>query len=266
MPFSPEVARALSGKLSPDVIKSRKQGGSEVSYVEGWHVIAEANRIFGPGGWSSTVETKLVVERARKIGRDKKDGWGVTYNAKVTVTVGDVVREGVGSGHGIDVDLGAAHESAIKEAATDALKRALVTFGWVFGLALYDKSRDMVGFDEEIEPGYEDEPEEAPPRKSSDQEEWDHAMATLKAAIPQGAQAVHLAVKSLDDMVNRWPGSRRDRFDEALVMALQRAAAAEASTKPAGEPEPERKPSGAGRSPPPPPPSNGRTPPPPPPM
>jgi hypothetical protein len=42
------------------------------------------------------------------------------------------------------VDLGLAHESAIKEAETDAMKRALVTFGNAFGLALYDKSQRQV--------------------------------------------------------------------------------------------------------------------------
>jgi len=37
--------------------------------------------------------------------------------------------------------LGEAHESALKEAETDATKRALVTFGNLFGLALYDKQQ-----------------------------------------------------------------------------------------------------------------------------
>lgn len=40
-----------------------------------------------------------------------------------------------------------AHESAIKEAVTDALKRGLRSFGNPFGLALYDKSRASVGVD-----------------------------------------------------------------------------------------------------------------------
>jgi hypothetical protein len=55
-----------------------------------------------------------------------------------------LVREGTGAGHGIDVDLGQAHESAIKEAETDAMKRALMTFGNPFGLALYDKQQREV--------------------------------------------------------------------------------------------------------------------------
>jgi hypothetical protein len=55
-----------------------------------------------------------------------------------------LVREGSGAGHGIDVDLGQAHESALKEAETDAMKRALMTFGNPFGLALYDKAQRQV--------------------------------------------------------------------------------------------------------------------------
>jgi hypothetical protein len=45
------------------------------------------------------------------------------------------------------VDCGLAHESAVKEAVTDALKRALRSFGNPFGLALYDKTRENVGVD-----------------------------------------------------------------------------------------------------------------------
>jgi hypothetical protein len=40
--------------------------------------------------------------------------------------------------------LGEAHESALKEAETDATKRALATFGNLFGLALYDKEQNGV--------------------------------------------------------------------------------------------------------------------------
>jgi len=54
------------------------------------------------------------------------------------------LKPGGGAGHGIDVDLGLAHESALKEAETDAMKRALMTFGNPFGLALYDKQQREV--------------------------------------------------------------------------------------------------------------------------
>ena len=113
-------------------------------------MIAEANRIFGFDGWQrQTIAVRCVAQAERLIGREQKPGWGVTYTARVRVTVtagglAPLVREGSGAGHGIDVDLGQAHESALKEAETDAMKRALMTFGNPFGLALYDKAQRQV--------------------------------------------------------------------------------------------------------------------------
>lgn len=138
----------LSKKLAPSAVKPAKQFGPKGDYLEGWFCIQEANRIFGFGGWSYTIlDCKAVMESARQIGKGDraKDGFGVTYVATIRVTVGDVTRDDVGSGHGYDVDLGLAHESAIKESVTDALKRSLRSFGNPFGLALYDKSRENVG-------------------------------------------------------------------------------------------------------------------------
>lgn len=136
----------LSKKLDPKHVQPAKQFGPKGDYIEGWFAMAEANRIFGHGGWSYTLmDCKPVMQAERKIGKAQKDGWGVTYTATVRVMVDGVTREDVGAGHGYDADLGLAHESAIKEAVTDALKRALRSFGNPFGLALYDKSREHVG-------------------------------------------------------------------------------------------------------------------------
>ena len=148
--FSPEQLAALSAPLDRANVRQREQGRSRVSYLEGWQVIAEANRIFGFDGWQrQTIAVRCVAQAERLIGRDQKPGWGVTYTARVRVTVTaggltPLVREGSGAGHGIDVDLGQAHESALKEAETDAMKRALMTFGNPFGLALYDKAQRQV--------------------------------------------------------------------------------------------------------------------------
>jgi DNA repair and recombination protein RAD52 len=136
----------LTKKLDPRHVKPPKDFGPKGSYIEGWHAMAEANRIFGFDGWDyRVISTTCVASDARKLGRAQKDGWGVSYIATVLVLVGQVRREDVGAGHGYDADLGLAHESAIKEAVTDALKRALRSFGNPFGLALYDKSRENVG-------------------------------------------------------------------------------------------------------------------------
>jgi hypothetical protein len=155
--FSTEQITALSAPLDRAKVRQREQGRSQVSYLEGWQVIAEANRIFGFDGWQrETVALRCVNQSERTIGargtsRDQRPGWGVTYTARVRITVGEgtgaqLIREGCGAGHGIDTDLGQAHESALKEAETDAMKRALMTFGNPFGLALYDKQqREVTG-------------------------------------------------------------------------------------------------------------------------
>jgi len=147
--FSTRQIALLSAPLDRANVRQREQGRSRVSYLEGWQVIAEANRIFGFDGWErSTLISRCVAEHERPVGRDRKSGWGITYIARVRITISagnrTLIREGSGAGHGIDVDQGLAHESALKEAETDATKRALMTFGNPFGLALYDKQQRQV--------------------------------------------------------------------------------------------------------------------------
>ena len=143
--FSTEQNAALSAPLDRAKVQTRSQAGRSLAYLEGWQAIAEANRIFGFDAWQrETIAVQCVSERERTLGSSNRAGWGVTYTARVRIRVGEVIREGSGAGHGIDVDLGQAHESALKEAETDAMKRALMTFGNPFGLALYDKQQREV--------------------------------------------------------------------------------------------------------------------------
>lgn len=140
MTFSDRQSGELSKKLSPRHVKSREQNGAVLSYVEGWHVIAEANRIFGYDAWDrQTAQVACVWEGTRR-GLDI-----ASYTARVRVQVragGTIVsRDGCGAGHGSGLSKGEAHEIAMKAAETDATKRALCTFGNPFGLALYDKEK-----------------------------------------------------------------------------------------------------------------------------
>jgi DNA repair and recombination protein RAD52 len=143
MTFKPEQINALAAKLDGSAVKQRSQAGRQFSYIEGWHAIAEANRIFGFDGWCrETVDIHQLGEPREVDGK-----WRVAYMARVRVTVFadyEITRDGCGYGSGIDRDLGSAHESALKEAETDAMKRALMTFGNPFGLALYDKDQSNV--------------------------------------------------------------------------------------------------------------------------
>ena len=143
MSFTPQQIDSLKAGLDRKNVRQREQAGRKFSYVEGWHAIAEANRIFGFDAWDrETTELRLLGER--QVGEKNR----VAYMARVRITVRTpdrvIVRDGCGYGSGIDKDIGQAHESALKEAETDAMKRALMTFGNPFGLALYDKDQANV--------------------------------------------------------------------------------------------------------------------------
>jgi DNA repair and recombination protein RAD52 len=149
MTFTADQHEMLTAPLDKARVATREQGGKTLSYIEAWHAIAEANRIFGFGQWDrETVELRQLGEP--RVTQDKygKDQMRVGYSARVRITVraGDsvIVREGCGFGSGIDKDTDQAHESALKEAESDAMKRALMTFGNAFGLALYDKTQANV--------------------------------------------------------------------------------------------------------------------------
>jgi DNA recombination protein Rad52 len=141
-----KIKPALDAKLDPkNVRKPDGKFGPKGDYIEGWHAIAEANRIFGHGNWSYTI--KGLTKDDVSEGEDSKGNpqWRAAYTCIVTVKVGEVIREDVGFGSGFAKQIGDAIEGATKEAVTDALKRALRTFGNPFGLALYDKTRENVG-------------------------------------------------------------------------------------------------------------------------
>lgn len=143
MTFTPEQNAALAAPLDPKHVKPPKSFGPKGDYIEGWHAIAEANRIFGHDGWSYTI---ALTQDSLVLGKDK-DGnpqWQGAYTCLCTVQAGGATRQDVGFGSGFAKDIGGAIEGATKEAATDALKRALRTFGHPFGLALYDKTREHV--------------------------------------------------------------------------------------------------------------------------
>lgn len=212
------AAEQLAKPLDRKHVLTRSQSGRSLSYVEGWHAIAEANRIFGFDGWTrETVDIRCVAEKPRKIGRDGRDGFGVSYIAKVRVIALGVIREGTGTGHGIDADLGAAHESAIKEAETDAMKRALMTFGNPFGLALYDKTQaNVVDGVEEYELPRDLVPAgdslSAHAMKRDFPEEWPELERDVRAATNRGELTA--VWNKHRERRAKWPKAWREKADE----------------------------------------------------
>jgi DNA recombination protein Rad52 len=139
MTFTDRQMRRLRARLPRRHVREREADGVTLQYLEGWHVIAEANRIFGFDGWDrETVASHCVW--TKQLG--SRFAAAYVIRVRITVRAGEVriAREGSGAGEATAITPGQAHELAAKAAETDATKRALSTFGNAFGLSLYGGS------------------------------------------------------------------------------------------------------------------------------
>ena len=142
MAFTDQQARQLKAKLDAQHVKTRKANGATLitskAGMPSPRPTAYLGSMAGIAGHCSPIA--FGPERA-------SDDYLAAYTAKVRIHVraGEVtiVREGSGTGEGRAATPGQAHEIALKSAETDATKRALATFGNVFGLALYDREQGV---------------------------------------------------------------------------------------------------------------------------
>ena len=134
----PRVAERLAQPLDQTLVSYRKgRGGRTVPYLEGHAVIAHANEVFGHGGWGYEVVGDVVCRAAGVDGGTGEVKQTQFYCATVRVTVPGVPpRADVGCQPVAD-DTVDGHDTAYKGAVTDALKRALRSFGTQFGNGLY---------------------------------------------------------------------------------------------------------------------------------
>ncbi len=142
--FNEKQLQVLNYELDASRIKTREKGNISLSYIEGHDVIETANKIIGYGNWSYN------ISKLEQVSQEKNHNQNVVICYKATVRIiakdishtKEVAREDVGFGTGVAKTLADAHEGAAKEAVTDALKRAMRTFGNQFGNSLYDKRKN----------------------------------------------------------------------------------------------------------------------------
>ena len=133
------VTEKLAPPLDASLVSQRKgRGNRSFSYVEGRTVIDQANRIFGFGGWGHEVVGDVTLRELDQVNTQTGEVKRIrAYSATVKVTVpGAPPRTDVGF-QPVSEETAEGHETAFKGAVTDALKRALRTFGAQFGNALY---------------------------------------------------------------------------------------------------------------------------------
>ncbi|KIW05113.1 uncharacterized protein PV09_03669 [Verruconis gallopava] len=128
----------LDKQLGPEYISTRKgPGGQNVHYLGAEKIINLANEVFGFNGWSTSIRDTTIdyVD----IEKDGRVSMGLSIIMRVTLRDG-TYHEDIGYGTISNCSgKGAAFEKTKKEAATDAMKRALRNFGNVLGNCLYDK-------------------------------------------------------------------------------------------------------------------------------
>ena len=143
-PVSDPISDRLKQPLNPRLVALRQGSrGATIPYIKGHTAIDQANEIFGFFGWNYTIVGDVQCISLSLPGEDGQPAiHREVYTATVQVQVGDVRRADVGM---VPVNAGGnnpaarleAHETAYKGAVTDALKRALRSFGPQFANDLY---------------------------------------------------------------------------------------------------------------------------------
>lgn len=145
MPLTDPQRATLLKAINPNRVKKDPRG---FSHVEAFDVIAHLTRVFGFEGWDKDVKSLSCifddhVEWTTR-GGEKKQGWDVAYACVVRLIVKTV--DGRELTHSEDAATGSAthqpthadaHDLAIKDAVSSALKRCAKDLGDQFGLSLY---------------------------------------------------------------------------------------------------------------------------------
>jgi recombination DNA repair RAD52 pathway protein len=172
--FSEETLSELRKPLDKRLVSEREGGGKKkLSYIEGHVAIDQANRIFGSGNWGYD----LLYCRMEVLKDPVTDeAIGIAYKAAIRLTVRDCIpvtdvgSQPVAAWNVQDVIMGRrkqgdespikawevaaakrtiaeSHEQSEKGAVTDAMKRALRTFGSQFANDLYGDGSKVLPLD-----------------------------------------------------------------------------------------------------------------------
>ncbi len=151
----PAVTQALGQPIAPSLVSQRKgRGGRVFDYLEGHVVIDQANRIFGYGGWGYELVSDVRLRQIESV--DPQTGEIKTvsaYSAPVRVTVAGALPRTDTGFHAVTDETADGHDTAMKGAVTDGMKRAFRSFGVQFGNGFYGDQQTV---------GNQPRPERAP--------------------------------------------------------------------------------------------------------
>lgn len=102
-------------------------GGTLLNYIEAYEVINIMNAKFGSTGWTTEILQMLPIQPSDSKIKE------YTATVRIKILENGQSHDGIGYGSGVE------REKAMKEAESDAFKRAARYFGNEFGNCLYDK-------------------------------------------------------------------------------------------------------------------------------
>ncbi len=192
--LAPVVSDALAQPLDPALVSQRKgRGGRKFDYIEGHTAIDQANRIFGFGGWGYELIGDVTMRQIEST--DSRTGEvtrSAAYSAMVRVTVpGAPSRTDVGF-QAVTDESADGHETAFKGAVTDALKRALRSFGDRFGNGLYGDPPTNTRNGRQSEPASQPRRQQPSERSAQQQPRRRVAQPSAEPVRDDGRDAVNL--------------------------------------------------------------------------
>ena len=227
----PAITQALSQHLDPSLVSQRKgRGGRVFDYLEGHVVIDQANRIFGYGGWGAELVGDVTLRRIETV--DSQTGEvkvSLAYSAPVRVTVaGALPRTDIGV-HPVTEDTVDGHDTAMKAAVTDGMKRAFRSFGQQFGNSLYgDQSSANAPAQPQRVPAQASSPvrqAQSPPSTGSRGRRNDSQVETLRKRLMELAGEQGFDEAQVRTAVQRQTGKGLDDLTAAEIGPLVEAAA-----------------------------------------
>lgn len=141
--FAPEQVEVLLRPINPKRVY-QAQGHSHVAAHD---VVAHLTRMFGFDGWDKQIiELTCVRERLGHDTKADKKNWYVTYRCTLRLTVyspdgnvAKIIEEAATGSAANQPEYGDAHDLAMKNAISYAIKRCAKDLGDQFGLSLYEK-------------------------------------------------------------------------------------------------------------------------------
>jgi hypothetical protein len=139
--FTSDQVKLLLRPIHPQRVLQLKG----MSYVEGYDIRAELNRILGFGRWSQEITGQQLICETEVKTNAGKPAWYVVYKSTIRLRIeapdGTPLTHYDGShvGESTHPVRGEAHGNALTNSETYALRRCAINLGDQFGLSLYNK-------------------------------------------------------------------------------------------------------------------------------